>query len=56
MGLIADYKLRTHHFLQDVIVVPVMLKKGKLSLIPLFHKKFVSRIFSGLRNREEQVQ
>jgi heterodisulfide reductase subunit C2 len=55
MGLIADYKLRTHHFWQDVVLAPVMLKKGKLSLIPLFHKKFVSRIFSGLRSREEQT-
>jgi heterodisulfide reductase subunit C len=55
VGLIANYKLRTHHFWQDVVVAPVMLKKGKLSLIPLFHKKSVSRIFSRLRNREEQV-
>ena len=55
VGLVADYKLRTRHFWQDVVVASVMLKKGKLSLIPLFHKKFVSRIFSGLRNREERA-
>ena len=48
IGLIAEYKLRTRHFWQDVVVAPVMLKKGKLSLIPSFQKKLVSRYF--LRN------
>ncbi len=34
VGLIAEYKLRTRHFLQDVMVAPSMLKRGKLPLLP----------------------
>jgi heterodisulfide reductase subunit C2 len=34
VGLVADYKLRTRHFWQDVALVPGMLKRGKLSLLP----------------------
>jgi heterodisulfide reductase subunit C2 len=55
VGLIAEYKLRTLHLWQDVIVAPVMMKKGKLSLLPLCHKKFVNRIFSGLHHREDHA-
>lgn len=54
VGLIAEYKMRTRHFWQDVILAPVMLRKGKLSLIPTFHKKFVGRVFAGLQNKKEQ--
>jgi len=54
IGLIADYKLRTRHFLQDVVLAPVMFHKGKLSLLPHFQSRFVNRIFSGLQKREEQ--
>jgi heterodisulfide reductase subunit C len=46
MGMVGEYKLRTGHFMQDVKVAPVMFFKGKLSLIPGFHRKFVSRIFA----------
>ncbi len=53
IGLIAEYKLRTRHFWQDVVVAPVMLQKGKLSLIPSFHKSFVSRIFSRIQKQKE---
>jgi len=53
MGLIAEYKLRTRHFLQDVVLAPVMLQKGKLSLIPSFHRKLVSRIFTRIQERRE---
>lgn len=34
VGLIAEYKLRTLHLWQDVLLVPGMLKRGKLSLLP----------------------
>jgi heterodisulfide reductase subunit C len=34
VGLVAEYKLRTRHFWQDVLLVPAMLKRGKLSLWP----------------------
>ncbi len=53
VGLIAEYKLRTRHFWQDVVVAPVMLQKGKLSLIPSFHGKLVGRIFTGVQKRKE---
>ncbi len=34
MGLVADYKLRSRHFLQDVTLAPKMFLKGKLGLLP----------------------
>lgn len=34
VGMIMEYKLRTRHFLQDVLLAPVMVLKGKLSLLP----------------------
>jgi heterodisulfide reductase subunit C len=55
VGLIAEYKLRTFHFWQDVVVAPVMLRKGKLSLLPSFHRKFVKRIFENTRSKKEHT-
>ena len=52
VGLIAEYKLRTFHFWQDVVVAPVMLRKGKLSLLPSFRQKFVKRIFENKRSKK----
>ncbi|HVN47902.1 MAG TPA: 4Fe-4S dicluster domain-containing protein [Bacteroidota bacterium] len=46
IGLIGEYKVRTGHFLQDVAVAPVMFLKGKLSLVPELHRKFVRKIFA----------
>jgi heterodisulfide reductase subunit C len=34
VGLVAEYKLRTRHLFQDVALVPAMLKRGKLPLVP----------------------
>lgn len=34
MGLVADYKLRSRHFLKDVMLAPKMFIKGKLGLFP----------------------
>lgn len=34
VGLVADYKMRTLHLMQDVDSVPKLLKTGKLRLIP----------------------
>jgi heterodisulfide reductase subunit C len=34
MGLVADYKLRSRHFLKDVLLAPKMFLKGKLGLLP----------------------
>ncbi len=34
VGLVAEYKVRTLHIWQDVLLVPGMLKRGKLPLWP----------------------
>jgi heterodisulfide reductase subunit C2 len=34
VGLVAGYKLRTWHLLQDVALAPAMLRRGKLPLVP----------------------
>ncbi|HNX94318.1 MAG TPA: 4Fe-4S dicluster domain-containing protein [Holophaga sp.] len=34
VGMVADYKRRTGHFLKDILVAPRMFLKGKLGLIP----------------------
>ena len=38
VGLIADYKLRSGHLWQDVVLAPSMWLKGKLHFIPEFVK------------------
>jgi heterodisulfide reductase subunit C len=55
MGLITDYKLRSGHFLQDMLVAPKMLKRGKLHLIPhlIEGRKAVKRIIKRGRARKE---
>jgi heterodisulfide reductase subunit C len=47
VGLVADYKLRTKHFLQDLMLVPKMLSHGKLPLIPecIKNRKMIRNIF-----------
>ena len=34
IGLVADYKVRSRHFLKDVMLAPRMLVRGKLPLLP----------------------
>jgi len=34
VGLVADYKVRSRHFLKDVMLAPRMFLKGKLGLLP----------------------
>jgi heterodisulfide reductase subunit C len=36
MGLLAAFKFRTKNLLQDIDKLPVMLRKGKLALLPVF--------------------
>jgi len=47
LGLIADYKMRTFHILQDMDVAPKMLAKGKLPIIPevVKNKKQIDTLF-----------
>jgi heterodisulfide reductase subunit C len=56
VGLIARYKLKTLHLLQDVLSVPALLMRGKLKLLP--HKiegqSDVERIFSRTRTASER--
>ena len=47
IGLVADYKLRSKKFLQDLTVAPILFAKGKLSIFPELVKgrKNIKRIF-----------
>jgi heterodisulfide reductase subunit C len=47
LGMIAAYKLGTASYFQDTDKFPMMLKKGKIALLPSFQadKKYVKRIF-----------
>ena len=47
VGLIAEYKLKTRHLLQDVLVAPKLLFRGKLSILPhaIEGQEAVKRIF-----------
>jgi heterodisulfide reductase subunit C2 len=54
IGLIAEYKLRTRHFWQDVLLAPVMLAKGKLPLLPALQRKSVRRVFAAPAEHKEQ--
>ncbi|MEW6251629.1 MAG: 4Fe-4S dicluster domain-containing protein [Planctomycetota bacterium] len=47
VSLIAEYKLKTGHFLQDVLMAPLLLARGKLGLLPhgIEGKEAVKRIF-----------
>jgi heterodisulfide reductase subunit C len=51
VGLIAAYKLKTMHLLQDVLVAPKLLARGKLGLLPhgIKGQKAVARIFERCR-------
>lgn len=57
MGLIVDYKARTRHLLQDILIAPWMFLAGKLHIFPemIKGKKQMSRIFSGtLKKKKEE--
>jgi heterodisulfide reductase subunit C len=47
IGLVADYKLRSRHFLKDVMLAPKMFTRGKLPLKPhlIQGREAVKRIF-----------
>ena len=47
LGMIAAYKIGTSSYLQDTDKFPMMLKKGKIALLPSFKadKKYIKRIF-----------
>jgi len=55
MGLIGGYKMRTLHLLQDVLVAPTMLKRGKLHFLPktIEGRAKVSEIFDRTMDTKE---
>jgi heterodisulfide reductase subunit C len=56
IGVFGEYKLRTRHFWQDLVLAPSMIRKGKLPLLPEFHKKLVNRIFARIRGVREEAR
>lgn len=58
VGLVGEYKLRTRHWLQDVLLSPSMFLKGKLSLLPhrLKAKDEVDSIFIQARIEKENTK
>ncbi|MBN2346519.1 MAG: heterodisulfide reductase subunit C, partial [Candidatus Aminicenantes bacterium] len=57
MGQVVDYKLRSGHFLQDMLQAPWMFLVGKLHLLPerVRDRRWLKRIFSRtLRAREDR--
>lgn len=54
VGLIAGYKMRTLHLLQDVLLTPEMIQRGKLRFLPhmLHNQKAIARIFKNTIEEE----
>ncbi len=58
VGLVADYKFRTLHLLQDLLLAPWMFLKGKLHLIPerIKNRSLMSRIFDRTLKKKEEAR
>ena len=58
IGLVADYKLRSRHFLKDVALAPKMYLRGKLPLFPHLIKgrDAMQRIFQRTVGRKKVTQ
>ena len=57
LGLVAEYKMRTMHLMQDVDIAPTMVAKGKLGLIPETLKDNsakVGRIFANTIDKKDR--
>ena len=56
MGLIVDYKARSLHLMQDVLLAPWMVSKGKLHVLPETFKgrKQIRKIFSETIHKKEE--
>ncbi|MFA6335402.1 MAG: 4Fe-4S dicluster domain-containing protein [Bacteroidales bacterium] len=55
IGLIAGYKMRTFHLIQDVAMAPKMYSRGKLPLMPelVKNRKHLSSIFFKTKNPKD---
>jgi heterodisulfide reductase subunit C2 len=53
LGMIAAYKISTSSYLQDTDKFPMMLRKGKIALLPSFKadKKYIRQIFKNNSNK-----
>ena len=58
VGLVGEYKLRTWHWLQDVLLSPSLFLKGKLSLLPhrIHGKEEVESMFIHARSEKENTK
>lgn len=56
MGLIVDYKARSRHLFQDVLLAPWMVSKGKLHVIPetIENKEQMEKIFAETIKKKEE--
>lgn len=57
LGMVAEYKLRTGHLMQDVDIAPAMLAKRKLGFIPhtIADTKVMKRIFERAETAEDDA-
>ena len=58
IGLVAEYKLRTMHIMQDVDIAPAMLARGKLNIMPERledNASKVGRIFAGTIDKKDRT-
>lgn len=55
IGMLAAYKLGTGSYLQDTEKFPMMLKKGKIALLPSLKadKKYINRIFARKKDQSK---
>jgi len=55
LGIIADYKMRSFAFTQDVMLAPKMIRRGKLHLIPemIKDRSMVKKLFKKTINKKE---
>ena len=53
LGMIAAYKIFTSSYMKDADKFPMMLRKGKIALLPSFkgEKKYIKRIFKKKDNQ-----
>ena len=58
MGQIIDYKIRSRHFLQDLLQAPAMFFKGKLHFFPerVHGRSLLGRIFARTMKSKEDRQ
>lgn len=55
LGLIVDYKVRSQHLFQDIMLAPWMLAKEKLHIVPetINGKENIDKIYAGTIEKEE---